>query len=39
MRFVKRYRRITMTRALKRWSPVFVVDGDEVIAFLADGRR
>jgi len=39
MRFVRRYRRINMTRALKGWSPVFVVDGDEVIAFLAGGRR
>lgn len=38
MRFVKRYRRVTTTRALKPWTPLFSVDGQELTAALAEGR-
>lgn len=37
-RFVKRYRRVTTARALKPWTPVFMLDGDEVTTTLAKGR-
>lgn len=30
IRFVERYRRVTTARALKPWTPVFTLDGDEV---------
>jgi hypothetical protein len=38
MRFVRRYRRITMSRALRPWSPLFVLEGDEMTAVLGRGR-
>lgn len=37
MRFIKRYRRITMNRALKPWSPLFILDADEVTSALTRG--
>lgn len=39
MRLVRRYRRITMKKAIKPWSPLFVLDADEVVAQLVGGRR
>lgn len=38
LRFVRRYRRVTTTRALKPWTPLFSLDGDEVTTTLAEGR-
>lgn len=38
MRFVKRYRRVTTTRALKPWTPVFMLDGHEVATTFTGGR-
>lgn len=38
MTFLKRYRRLTTTRALKPWSPLFVLDADELDTVLAQGR-
>ena len=37
MRRVKRYRRISKTRALKQWSPWYVLDRDEVTSALVGG--
>jgi len=38
MSFFKRYRRITINRALKPWSPLFSLDADEVMPGLVAGR-
>lgn len=38
MSFFKRYRRITINRALKPWSPLFTLDTDEVMPGLVAGR-
>lgn len=38
MRLVTRYRRVTITRALKPWTPLFSLDGDEATSTLAEGR-
>lgn len=38
MSFLKRYRRSTIIKALKPWSPPFAVDVDEVTAVLVGGR-
>jgi hypothetical protein len=38
MRFVKPYRRITLSRALKPWSHLFTVDPEEIASSLIGGR-
>lgn len=38
MSFFKRYRRNNIQRATKPWSPVFVLDSNEVTAALIQGR-
>lgn len=38
MSFFKRYRRSTINRALKPWSPLFTLDTDEVMPGLVGGR-
>ncbi len=37
-RFVLRYRRVSLFRALKSPDPVFDIDGDEVVVSLTAGR-
>jgi hypothetical protein len=37
-RFVKRYRRVTTTRALKPWTPIFTLDDHEVTTTFAGGK-
>lgn len=34
MRLVKRYRRANITKATKPWSPLFVLDEDEITTIL-----
>ena len=37
-RFIKRYRRVTTTRALKPWTPIFTLDDHEVTTTFAEGK-
>ena len=38
MGFIRRYRMITMKRALKAWTPLFSLDAEDVTAILTGGR-
>jgi len=38
MRIPRLYRRITMKRALKAWTPLFSLDAEDVTAMLTGGR-